>query len=64
MRSVISLAAIIETIGEPTEHPLARRTWRMLAMQRWRKAWRQAESAGDYGALDNLDRSYEMIMGI
>lgn len=61
---IINLAAIVETIGDATEHPLARRIWNRLAMQRWRVAWRRAEAANDYTALDNLDRSYEMINGI
>ena len=32
-----------------------------MEMGQWRRAWREAEAAKDYYALDRLDRQYELV---
>lgn len=53
-------AVIYPILIEPDTNAV-RKFGRRMATHEWRKKWERAKAAGDYAAMDDLDREYEQL---
>ena len=47
--------------SEDLDSPLKNRLRYRMELAEWKREWREAEAAGNYAALDRLDRQYDYL---
>jgi len=61
---LITVSTFFNRIGQPNEQPTDRKFCSAMMLWQWRQDWRDAEKAGDFSRMDQLDREYELCFAL